>query len=368
MKRLFVSLALLSIPVCYINSLNAAPKKDKNCDAIQNIIFMIGDGMGLAQTSMYMIENSYEPTAFDRAENIALIKTYSANNRVTDSAAAGTALACGEKTNNKMIGITPSRDTCYAMTVIAQQKGMSTGIVASCSIQHATPAAFYAHVDNRNDFEQISRQLAASKIDFAVGGGEKYFAQQINGRELTEIATENGFNIVRNFDELDATADGRILGLFEQEHIKSIAQGRGDYLPRATKAALSHLSKNKNGFVLMVEGSQIDWACHSHDAKGSIEETDDFNNTLHVVMDFADNNPGTLVVITADHETGGLAAVSGDADFTKSDSGVEYKFSTGGHSGIMVPVYTYGTGAEKINGVMENTELAHKMIEIISNK
>ncbi len=337
-----------------------------SCTEVKNVIFMIGDGMGLAQAAMLMVENGYEATAFDRAENIALIKTYSANNRVTDSAAAGTALACGQKTNNKMLGLTPELDTCYSLTLRANRKGMATGVVVSCGLQHATPAAFYAHVADRNDNYNITRQLAASSFDVAIGGGAKYFSEELDGASFSDIATSNGYNIVTTFDELSSVGDGRVLGLFEPGHIKSIKAGRGDYLPRATEAALSRLSKSDKGFVLMVEGSQIDWACHSNNSVETLAEVADFNDCLNVVMDFADYNPGTLVVITADHETGGLSMVSNDADFTKSDSGVAYKYSTGGHSGILVPVYTYGAGADRIEGVMENTALSDKIAEILN--
>lgn len=362
MRKLLLSLAIAATMMGCCNSATNAPQEVE----VKNVIFLIGDGMGLAQASMLMVENGYQPTAFDRAQNVALIKTYSANNRVTDSAAAGTALACGHKTNNSMLGLTPTLDTCYSMTVKAKAKGKSTGLVAACTIQHATPAAFYAHVENRGQYEQIAQQLVDSDVDIAIGGGEKYFEQEVNGTKLIDIAPTKGFNIVRNMDELNAAPEGRILGLFEQDHIKSMAEGRGDFLPRATEAALARLSQNPEGFVLMVEGSQIDWMGHANNAEELLAETIDFEECVKIAMDFADKNPGTLVVVTADHETGGLSLVSGEEDFTKSDSGVNYEFSTNSHSGILIPVYTYGTGAEKINGIMENTELSNGIVEILN--
>lgn len=334
---------------------------NKSIEEVRNVIFLIGDGMGLAQASMLMVEKGYTQTSFDRATNVALIKTYSANNRVTDSAAAGTALACGEKTNNKMIGLTPQLDTCFSMSHRAKSKGKSTGLVAACTIQHATPAAFYAHVDNRDDYEQITRQLVTSDVDILIGGGEKHFDQIVDGKNLMDVA-KSKFNVVKNFEELESVKEGRVLGLFAEGHIKSMADGRGDYLTTAAAAAISRLEKNENGFLLMVEGSQIDWTCHAGDAEGTLAEVMDFDKCVNMAMDYADKTPGTLVVVTADHETGGLSMVSNDSDFTKSDSGVAYKYSTGGHSGILVPVYTYGAGANNIEGVMENTELS-KLIE-----
>ncbi len=369
MKQFLIALSLLAATTacnCNKGTSQCAPNTSCQKEEVKSVIFMIGDGMGLAQASMLMIENGYQTTAFDRAKNIALIKTYSANNRVTDSAAAGTALACAQKTNNKMIGVTADLDTCYSIATHAKEKGLSTGLVAACTVQHATPAAFYAHVDNRNDYELITRQLVYSNLDLIIGGGKKYFDQEIDGQKLTEIANKNGFSIVNNFDELSTAGNGSILGLFADGHIASMQEGRGDYLSKATTAAISRLSKNGKGFFLMVEGSQIDWSCHANDAEATLAEVADFNECVNMVMDYADRNPGTLVIITADHETGGLAAVSNNADFTLADSGVAYKYSTDGHSGILVPVYTYGTGAESINGIMENTELSNKISQILA--
>lgn len=336
-------------------------------EPVRNVIFMIGDGMGLGQVSAYMIDRGYETTAFDRADNVAIIKTYSANNRITDSAAAGTALACGVKTNNKMLGLTPQLDTVASMTAKAKAKGLATGVVVTCTVQHATPAAFYAHVDSRSDYEQITRQLPAANFDIIVGGGAKDFDQEVDGRCFKDIVSEQGFTIVSDFSELESKRDAeKIIGLFAEEHIDSKLKGRDDYLTKVTNIALEKLSKSENGFVLMVEGSQIDWECHDNNAEGVLAETDDFNHVLEAVMDFADNNPGTLVVITADHETGGMTIVNSEEDFTAADSGVEYAFSTDNHSATLVPVYLYGTGADRISGVLDNTELSNMIVEVLN--
>lgn len=362
MKRFFVSLCAVAL----LSGCATAVKSSAADEPIRNIIFMIGDGMGLSQVSAYMIEGGYEPTAFDRSDNVALIKTYSSNNRITDSAAAGTALACGVKTNNGMLGVTPQLDTLVSMTDRAKAAGMATGVVVSCTIQHATPAAFYANVDSRKSYEEITRQLPEANFDIIVGGGAEYFEQEVEGRSFMEIVEEDGFTVVRNFEELEAQkGEAKIIGLFEDGHIKSMAEGRGDYLTKATNIALEKLSQSEDGFVLMVEGSQIDWECHGNNAVGTLAETADFDRCLHAVMDFADLHPGTLVVITADHETGGLTIVNSSDDFTAADSGVEYAFSTGEHSATLVPVYLYGTGADRISGVMENTELSKRMVELL---
>lgn len=331
---------------------------------VKNLIYMIGDGMGLAQVSLLMIERGYEPVSFDRAQNIALISTYSANNRVTDSAAAGTALAAGHKTDNGMLGQTPDGTPVESMIALAARDGRPTGEVVTSSLQHATPAAFYAHVADRDDDGHITEWLVRSGVDVLFGGG----AGRISDDQLAAFRSE-GYRIVKNLEETRDIVSGKVLGLFARKHLPSALKGRGDYLPRATEKALEILGANAQesgqGFLLMVEGSQIDWAGHANDAELLLAEMSDFDRAVGVAMDFADTHPGTLVVVTADHETGGLSIPSNDEDFHLSDSGVSYEFSTGGHSGTLVPVYLYGTGAGRINGILDNAELSKRLMQLL---
>ncbi len=327
---------------------------------VKNIIFLIGDGMGLASASMMQLENNYEPTIFDLADNIALQKTYSLDNRVTDSAASGTALATGFKTNNTMLGQFPDGTNTESLMELAADKGKATGLVVTTYLQHATPGAFYAHVPSRHEYATISEQLLASDIDIAIGGGMAFFKERYNNRKkATKAITESGFTLV---ESLDADMSGeRILALLADKEIEN----RTGYLAKATTAAINHLSGCENGFVLMVEGSLIDGMGHGNDAKGQQGEMRDFMEAIEVAVAYANEHPETLVVVTADHETGGLAIISGNADFNLSEQGVEYKWATGGHSGVMVPIYLYGTGAELINGVMENADLGKRLKELI---
>ena len=327
---------------------------------VKNIIFLIGDGMGLASASMMQLENNYEPTIFDHADNIALQKTYSLDNRVTDSAASGTALATGFKTNNTMLGQLPDGTNTESLMELAADKGKATGIVVTTYLQHATPGAFYAHVPSRHEYATISEQLLASDIDIAIGGGMAFFKERYNNRKkATKAITESGFTLV---ESLDADMSGeRILALLADKEIEN----RTGYLAKATAMAIEHLDNNDNGFVLMVEGSLIDGMGHGNDAKGQQAEMRDFMEAIDVAVAYAREHTDTLVVVTADHETGGLAIISGNADFNLSEQGVEYKWATGGHSGVMVPIYLYGTGAELINGVMENADLGKRLKELI---
>lgn len=327
---------------------------------VKNIIFFIGDGMGLASASMMQLENNYEPTIFDSADNIALQKTYSLDNRVTDSAASGTALATGFKTNNTMLGQLPDGTNVESLMELAADKGKATGLVVTTYLQHATPGAFYAHVPSRHEYATISEQLLASDIDIAIGGGMAFFKERYNNRKkATKAITESGFTLV---ESLDADMSGeRILALLADKEIEN----RTGYLAKATAMAIEHLDNNDNGFVLMVEGSLIDGMGHGNDAKGQQTEIRDFMEAIEETVAYAREHTDTLVVVTADHETGGLAIISGNADFNLSEQGVEYKWATGGHSGVMVPIYLYGTGAELINGVMENADLGKRLKELI---
>lgn len=336
----------------------------------RNLIYMIGDGMGLSHAAMLIIENNYEPTAFDRAQNIALTTTHSLNNRVTDSAASGTALATGSKTNNSMIGLTPDSVVLESIIARAHADGRPTGLVVTSDLAHATPAAFYAHVPDRGRYAEIARQFVDSGIDVAFGGGMRTFSEASaeGSPSPLELLREKGYGVATTVEELEAVSEAPVIGLMDKHHMAGSREGRGDFLPRATSKALELLTarseKSGKGFVLMVEGSRIDFDAQENSAEGLLLEMRDFEQAVNRAMDYADTHPGTLVVVVADHESGGLTMPSGNPDFTLSESGIDYRFSTTGHTGIPVPVYLYGTGAERINGLMDNTDLSNRLAEI----
>ena len=332
---------------------------------VKNIIYLIGDGMGLASVSMMQLESSYAPTVFDHADNVALQKTYSLDNRVTDSAASGTALATGVKTNNTFISVTPEGEELETLMEVASKRGKATGVVVTTYVQHATPAVFYAHTTSRHNYTEITRQLLASDIDIAIGGGTAFFDELYKGRkDALKAIDKSGFTLFETLDAANVSSAPRQLVLLADKEIEN----RRGYLARATTTALRHLERigGESGFVLMVEGSIIDGAGHGNDAVGQQAEMRDFMEAIELALEYAASHAGTLVVVTADHETGGLSLVSNNSDFNLSEQGVEYRWTTDGHSGVMIPVYLYGTGAELINGVMENAELGAKLKEIIA--
>ncbi|MBO5350345.1 MAG: alkaline phosphatase [Alistipes sp.] len=329
---------------------------------VKNLIYLIGDGMGLAQMTMLEIENDYASTAFSEAEHLALITTRSANNRVTDSAAAGTALACGAKTNNSRLGLSPDSVRLTSMMELARDKGMATGLVVSCYLQHATPGAFYAHQTGRHLYDEITDDLVASRFDVMIGGGTRWLTE-----EHRTTLTEQGYTLAMTREEALAATRTPLLAMVEPEYLPH-APERGDFIPQATVKALELLSEDEEGFMLMVEGSQIDGAGHANDPRYLLAEMQDFEKVVRIAVDFADAHPGTLVVVVADHETGGLSMPSGKSDFTLSESGIDYRFGTGSHSAIRVPAYLYGAGADRFEAMMDNTELANRIMELMKLK
>lgn len=332
---------------------------------VRNVIYLIGDGMGLAHVAMMQIENGYAPTAFDRAQHVALVATRSANNRVTDSAAGGTALAAGVRTDNGTVGLDPAGERVESMMARAGREGLATGIVVTSSLLHATPAAFYAHAAKRYDYATIRGDLLAGGVDLLYGGGAKQLGEEHpEGGTWFDAFRSRGYGVAQSLDEAAAAGRGRLLAVLADDHLPHAAD-RGDYLPCAVRQALDRLSDDGRGFLLMVEGSQIDMAAHANDAAWLLDEMRDFERAVAVAMDFADRTPGTLVVVVADHETGGLVIPANDRDFTQAENGLNYRFGSGSHTAVPVPAYSYGAGADRLTGMMDNITLAQRIMELL---
>lgn len=326
-------------------------------EQVKNVILMIGDGMGVSQ--VYAGITSNESLNMERAEAIGFSKTFSANDYVTDSAAGGTAIACGQKTNNGYVGMDANKQPINSILHYASENGLATGIVVSCNLTHATPASFIAHQPDRNMGEEIAADYLLTPFDVAIGGGVKHFEKRSDERVLTDELKEKGYQIAYSLDEVKKIESGKMIGLLAEDHPDKYP-ARGELLPEGVSAALKILSQNDKGFFLMVEGSQIDWGGHANDTEMIINEVIDFDRAVKAAFDFADNNPGTLVVITADHETGGLSLIGKD----KETGEINAKYSTGGHSGVMVPVFAYGTRASEFSGVYQNSDILGKVLRL----
>jgi alkaline phosphatase len=337
----------------------------------KNVILLIADGTGLSQVSSAFYFKDTQPN-YARFKHIGLIKTSSAREDITDSAAGATAFAAGIKTYNGAIGVADDSTNVKNLVEIVSLQDIKTGVVSTSSIQHATPASFYAHVLNRGLYEDIASDMVVSDIDFFAGGGAQFFNKRKDGKNLLKDLEAKGFGI-------DTTALGDFAGikqyakmgyLLAKNHMDPVAEGRGDFLPKATELGIQFLNKDADtsNFFLMIEGSQIDWGGHANDAEYLISELIDFDDAVGKALDFAEKDGNTLVIVTADHETGGFTLAStlktAEDGSTYSDySEITGTFSTKGHSAALIPVFAYGPGAEMFSGVYENTEIFHKILK-----
>ncbi len=342
---------------------------------IRNVILCIGDGMGLSQITLASMKagGATGRLCLERMPVTGLVRTYSASSRVTDSAAAATAMATGIKTNNGMIGRTPGGQAYQTILEAVKAKGMTTGLVATSTITHATPASFASHVDSRATEAAIAEQLIANRVNVLLGGGRKYFlprsdpnSARKDDRDLIAEARQAGYAYVTTERELHSAHSTDILGLFQFDSLTTIAPEPN--LACLTRKAIQVLtgrnsksSRAKGGFFLMVEGSQIDWACHDNDAGKAIRQTLLFDQAVQVAVDFALEDGHTLVIVTADHETGGLTLPAGSK--TSPDPAV--RWSTKGHTSTPVPIGALGPRASIFAGMQDNTDIARKIAQLL---
>jgi alkaline phosphatase len=329
----------------------------------KNIVFMVGDGMGISQITAAMYQNGNRLN-LEQFTTVGIHKTYSADDLVTDSAAGATAFSCGRKTYNKAIGVGVDSLPCKTILERAEEEGLATGLVVTSTIVHATPAAFVAHVKDRNAYEEIATYFPGSGVDFFVGGGEKYFNQrQKDSRNIVAELETIGYQIFDSAhgDINSAAPSGKKFGYFTAEDDPSKARDGRDYLAPAVAKALNFLRKQSDkGFFLLVEGSQIDWGGHDNDADYIISETLDFDKAIGEALNFAKADGHTLVIVTADHETGGFAINPGS-----THEEITPGFSTKKHTATHIPVFAFGPGAEIFGGIYENTAIHAKMMRVL---
>jgi alkaline phosphatase len=326
---------------------------------VKNVIFLIGDGTGLSQWSAGWVANG-GALNIDQMPVAGYSRTYATDKLVTDSCAGGSALATGVKTKYGYIALDPDGEPVESALQYAKRvKGMKTGVTVTCRINDATPADFCIHGPSRKDEEGLAAQYVDANVDFISGGGTHFWNQRSDGRNLIEEMKAKGYTFVDKLEDIAGAEGDKFLGLYDEYDLKP-ALDRGPILMESTMKAIQMLD-NKKGFFLMVEGSQIDDWCHRNKVGYAMEELFDFDKVIGAVLEWAEKDGQTLVVVTGDHNTGGLTILKGSIE----DREVKVHFSTGGHDGIALPVFAYGPGAEAFAGVHENGEIGQIVKRLI---
>ena len=393
-------------------------KNPQSNEKVENVIFMIPDGYSSAYATNYRLYKGEESVMDPYL--VGMHRTYSANSEVTDSAAAGTAMATGTKTNNGVISIDPDGNELESILQAAEKSGKSSGLVATSTVTHATPAVFASHVETRANEKDIAPQLLQNDVDVILGGGKKYFSE-----DLLNGAKQDGYEIVSDAQSLNNIGQtDKLIGLFAEDSLSpELDRELTDEpsLQEMTSAAIDVLSNDKDGFFLMVEGSQIDWAGHAMDAAWAMKDSEAFESAVDAALEFAKKDKKTLVVIAGDHDTGGMSVGGYDgsganleilknvtatgnymashineeqsniqevimhytgislteAEITQikqaSDPALKINsiisehalvgWTHTGHTGTDIPVYAYGPQAHKFAGLIENTDFPQLMAE-----
>ncbi len=325
-----------------------------------NIILLIGDGMGLTQISAAMYSNNNR-LALAKFPVIGFHKSHAANELITDSAAGGTAIACGIKTNNGNIGTDENGLPTLSILEELDSINYSTGMIVTSSIVHATPAAFAAHRARREMYEEIALDYLDANVDLLIGGGRQYFQnREMDDRDLVNEFENKGYVVMdqlyTTMNKIKWPLDKNLLYFTADKQPLTVSGGR-NYLSFAVRQGVQYLEQKSNkGFFLLVEGSQIDWMNHANDGRGVVMETLDFDRAIWEAIQYANKKGNTLVLVTADHESGGMS-IEADSRMNK----LKFGFTTNGHTAAMIPVFAYGPGANLFRGIYENTTIYHKM-------
>lgn len=336
----------------------------RNDNYPKNIIIYIGDGMGVAHITAGKIARG--TLNLERFSVSGMVTTHSENELITDSAAASTALATGHKTYNRAVSVSTDKKPLKTLFEFAEELGKSTGVVVTSSVTHATPAAFFAHVEDRRQHADIAEQIVNSGLDVLIGGGWTYFIPKSNegsrrqdNKNLLK-SLETRMPVVLSYDKLPGQVK-KLAALLAPDGLPKSAD-RDYSLAELTEAAIRILSKNRKGFVLLIEGSQIDWAAHKQDHEGIIAEMIDFDGAVGTGFDFAQKHGSTLIIVTADHETGGFAVHDGSI---KTKQVTSTGFTTTGHTASMVPIFAFGPGSSQFSGIQDNARIGQAIIDLL---
>jgi alkaline phosphatase len=323
----------------------------------KNVILLIGDGMGLAQIQAGLSANFGQLNMINM-KYVGLSRTEATNSDFTDSAAGGTAIATGKKTNNRYIGVDSSGKSSGSLPDTLAVFGIKSGIISSGDITDATPAAFYAHQIERSLSQEIAVDLVNSHVDILIGSNRKSFLEN-KDVDLMAKLERKGYQMQRNLAGFVSSKAGKQIVLLDDSVTRKVLDGRGNMLKTSLLKTIELLSSNKKGFFIMAEGAQIDYGGHANDLPFLVTEQHDFDRLVGEALKFADQDGETLVIVTADHETGGLSLL--DASYEKGI--VRGNFSSDDHTNIMVPVFAYGPGSQNFIGVYPNSDIFRKITQ-----
>ena len=352
----------------------------------KNIILLISDGMSLTQVSTYRLLKGgpNERIAVDKFPVSGIVLTHSENAIVTDSASSATAFSTGRKTNNGALGLDEDNKILENFTEIIDRYGYVSSLISTSEVTHATPAAYASHVDLRWKTDEISLQMMESKVMTILGGGRHFFlpedlgGKRSDGLNLLEQMESSRMVMTekKELDSFDHSDLGKVVGLFADEALRDKEKPENHVFEPSSSEMLNFAINrsekfNENGckgFFIMLEGSQVDWAGHANDLNYLKREMQDFDEAVELALDYATQNQDTLVIATADHETGGLLIESSSpTDYTAPE--VKFSFNTGigygSHTGVPVPVYAYGPGSENFTGTLDNTDIFYAMLEAV---
>ena len=317
---------------------------------VRNIIFMIGDGMGLEQVSCAWVLNKGKLN-IDNFTSVGISRTWCTDELITDSGAGGTALAAGKKTAYSHVGTAADTTDLYSILADAAKLGKSTGVAVTCHFADATPCDFCCHNEYRYNQEDLIADYVTCGVDYLAGGGLDWFTvNRTDGRDITKEMAAAGYNVALTEDEL-LNAELPVIGLLSPDNLP-VAQERGDLFRHMVARGLEQLSRNEKGFVMMIEGSCIDDWLHGNNIEKAMEELLDFDRTLGDVLRWAEADGHTLVVMTADHATGCLTLQDGNLE----DGKIGVHFASESHNGIAVPFYAWGPGSAQFTGIRENED------------
>ncbi len=387
MNRLWIAILSLAMLLAGWDALPAADnsvaiqRMDPAADAaaignvrpVKNVIVMIGDGMGYEAVTAARIASFGRGLGLtmDRLPAIGQSITLSlSDDLITDSGAGATAIACGQKTTNGRIGTDQEGRPLRTILELARGLGKATGIVATCDITHATPASFAAHVKDRNNAWEIARQLAATPADVMLGGGSAWFlpgsrpgSKRDDELDLLAELRKKGMTVITDpaqFKALDPAGTKKLAALLASGHLKPAAERQeGPSLEELTRTALAILARDSDGFFLMVEGSQIDWAGHGKDIQNSVAEVLEFDRAIAAALEFATKDGQTLLVVTADHETGGLSLTAA----SERGKTLAATWATGDHTANIVPLWAFGPNQQAFARVIQNHQIPQLAIQ-----